>query len=139
MNQVIWRYSSNPVPYLEAIKFMEKRVSQIHLGTEKQMLWALEHLPLYTKGTSAKDSDLLDLKRFPVFNSGRGGEFTYHGPKQRVLYIMLDLKKWKKDIRAYISALEDVIIETLKYFNIKGERRDGRIGIWVKTNNTEKK
>ncbi|MHA1538990.1 MAG: lipoyl(octanoyl) transferase LipB [Alphaproteobacteria bacterium] len=139
LNTALWRSSSQPVPYLDAIQFMEERVAAISAGTAEQMLWALEHPSLYTKGTSAKDGDLLVADRFPVFEAGRGGEFTYHGPGQRVLYVMLDLKKWQKDVRAYVAALEDVVIRTLRHFDVVGERRAGRVGIWVQVGATEKK
>ncbi len=126
--------------YEEAVSAMEARVAAIHEGRAEEMVWLLEHPPLYTGGTSAKDDDLLD-PQFPVFKTGRGGEYTYHGPGQRVAYVMLDLKKrqQKPDIKRYVCDLEQWIINTLDAFDIKGERRDGRVGIWVSTPAGEKK
>lgn len=129
---VEWRISKGFVPYEEALSFMEKRVEQIRAGNAREMVWLLEHPPLYTAGTSAKPADLLDGNRFPVYEAGRGGEYTYHGPGQRVAYVMLDLKQRREDVRAYVSALEEWIIASLASFNIKAERRSGRVGVWVK-------
>ncbi|MGQ9365650.1 lipoyl(octanoyl) transferase LipB [Azospirillum sp. ST 5-10] len=126
-----WRISDEPVPYPEALAFMEERVEAIRAGTAPETVWLLEHPPLYTAGTSARDEDLLDPDRFPVFRTGRGGQFTYHGPGQRVAYVMLDLKRRGGDVRAFVCALEEWLIRTLAAFNIKGERREGRVGIWV--------
>lgn len=126
-----WRISDEPVPYPEAMAAMEERVEAIRAGTAPELVWLLEHPPLYTAGTSARDEDLLDADRFPVYRSGRGGQFTYHGPGQRVAYVMLDLKARGGDIRAYVRDLEEWIIQTLASFTIKGERREGRVGIWV--------
>ncbi len=126
-----WRISDEPVPYPEAMAAMEERVEAIRAGTAPELVWLLEHPPLYTAGTSARDADLLDADRFPVYRSGRGGQFTYHGPGQRVAYVMLDLKARGGDIRAYVRDLEEWIIQTLAAFTIKGERREGRVGIWV--------
>lgn len=132
-----------PLPPVEACRFggladygasvaaMEARVGQIHEGNAPECLWLLEHPPLYTAGTSAKGQDLLDPERFDVFQTGRGGEYTYHGPGQRVAYVMLDLKKRGGDVRGYVRALEGWIIDTLNLFGIRGERREGRVGIWV--------
>ncbi len=128
---VEWRISDAPVPYPEALAAMEARVEAIRAGTAPELVWLLEHPPLYTAGTSARDADLLEPDRFPVYRAGRGGQFTYHGPGQRVAYVMLDLKARGADIRAFVHALEDWLIRTLASFNIKGERRDGRVGIWV--------
>jgi lipoyl(octanoyl) transferase len=129
-----------PISYPDALSFMEERVSGIHKESEGECVWFLEHPPLYTGGTSAKQTDLLN-PQFPVYETGRGGEYTYHGPGQRVAYVMLDLKKRQKtpDIRKYVRDLEEWIILTLKEFDIKGERREGRIGIWVDTLMGEKK
>lgn len=129
-----WKTSEHPVEYPCALKFMEKRVDEIISGKSPEMVWLLEHPPIYTAGTSAKDKDLLDNNGFPVYKTGRGGEYTYHGPGQRVAYVMLDLKKRTKepDLRQYVYNLEQWIIDTLKHFDINGERHDGRIGIWVK-------
>ena len=110
---------------------MEARVAAIRGRTAPELAWLLEHPPLYTAGTSAKDSDLLDGGRFPVYETGRGGEHTYHGPGQRVVYVMLDLKKRELDVRAYVKALEEWIIRSLNRLGVKGERREGRVGIWV--------
>jgi lipoyl(octanoyl) transferase len=109
---------------------MEQRVAAISRGQANELVWLLEHPPIYTAGTSAKDADLLDA-RFPVFRTGRGGQFTYHGPGQRVGYVMLDLKRRRADIRAFVHGLEQWVIATLATFDVKGERRAGRVGIWV--------
>ena len=126
-----WRISDDLVPYDQALVFMEERVAAIRAGTAPECVWLLEHPPLYTAGTSAKPEDLLWADRFPVYHTGRGGQFTYHGPGQRVAYVMLDLKKRGSDIRAYVHDLEEWLIRTLARFTVKGERRDGRVGIWV--------
>jgi lipoyl(octanoyl) transferase len=126
-----WRISDQPVPYPEAVAAMEERVAAIRAGTAPELVWLLEHPPLYTAGTSAKADDLLDHGRFPVFQTGRGGQYTYHGPGQRVAYVMLDLVKRGPDVHRYVTNLEEWIIRTLALFNIKGERRCGRVGIWV--------
>jgi len=110
---------------------MEARAAAIAEGRAGELVWLLEHPPLYTAGVSAKDADLLDAGRFPVFRSARGGQFTYHGPGQRVAYVMLDLTKRAKDVRAFVGALEAWIIETLAAFNVRGEARAGRVGVWV--------
>ena len=121
----------------DALEFMNSRADAIRAGETEECVWLLEHPPLYTAGTSAKDSDLLDA-RFPVFEAGRGGEYTYHGPGQRVAYVMLDLKKRqnnKPDVKKYVWQLEEWIIQTLAEFDVKGERRCGRVGIWVDRGN----
>ncbi|WP_026481589.1 lipoyl(octanoyl) transferase LipB [Ahrensia sp. 13_GOM-1096m] len=128
---VEWRVADGLTPYDEAVAFMEQRVGEIRDGTAPELVWLVEHPPLYTAGTSAKDEDLVDANRFPVFATGRGGEHTYHGPGQRVAYVMLDLKRRRPDVRAFVSALEAWIIGTLDSFNIKGERREDRVGVWV--------
>jgi lipoyl(octanoyl) transferase len=128
--QVEWITSSGLVPYPEALAEMEARSAAIAESKAGELVWLLEHPPIYTAGTSAKDSDLLDA-RFPVYRTGRGGQFTYHGPGQRVGYVMLDLKRRKPDVRAYVHDLEQWLIETLKELGVKGERRKGRVGIWV--------
>ena len=128
---VEWRISDRPVAYLDAVAEMEGRVAAIRAGTAPELVWLLEHPPLYTAGTSADPADLVDPDRFPVFQTGRGGQYTYHGPGQRVAYVMLDLKRRGPDVRAYVHHLEDWLIRTLARFAIKGERRDGRVGIWV--------
>jgi lipoyl(octanoyl) transferase len=127
---VEWRISEAPVPYLEAVAAMEARVADIAAGRAPELVWLLEHPPLYTSGTSGKPSDLLD-PRFPMFASGRGGQLTYHGPGQRVAYVMLDLKQRRPDVRTYVACLEEWIIRTLAAFNVRGERREDRVGVWV--------
>jgi lipoyl(octanoyl) transferase len=127
---VEWRVSDTPIPYLDAVAEMEARAAAIADGTAPELVWLLEHPPLYTSGTSGKSDDLLDA-RYPVFETGRGGQVTYHGPGQRVAYVMLDLKARRPDVRAYVAALEDLIIRTLDAFNVKGERREDRVGVWV--------
>src|SRR4051812_32485804 len=127
---VEWRVSDAPIPYPDAVAEMEARAAAIADGTAPELVWLLEHPPLYTSGTSGKTDDLLDA-RYPVFETGRGGQVTYHGPGQRVAYVMLDLKARRPDVRAYVAALEDLIIRTLDAFNVKGERREDRVGVWV--------
>src|SRR4051812_23293205 len=119
---VEWRVSDAPVAYLDAVTAMEERVAAIAAGRASEQVWLLEHPPLYTGGTSARPEDLREA-RFPVFQSGRGGQFTYHGPGQRVAYVMLDLKRRKPDVRAYVANLEEWIVRTLDDFNVRGERR----------------
>ncbi len=126
-----WRVSPDLIPYEEAITLMEERVDGISNGSAEEMVWLLEHPPLYTAGSSAKKGDLLDTKTLPVYETGRGGQYTYHGPGQRVAYIMSDLTKRNRDVRAFVTALEQWIIDTLGVFGIVGERRCGRVGIWV--------
>ena len=128
---VEWAISDALVPYQQALTEMEARAAQIARGEAPERVWLLEHPPLYTSGTSAKPGDLLDA-RFPVFETGRGGQFTYHGPGQRVGYVMLDLKRRRQDVRAFVAALEAWIIETLAAFNVKGERREDRVGVWTR-------
>ena len=127
-----WRISDAPVPYEEAVREMEERAAAIAEGTAPELVWLLEHPPLYTAGTSADARDLIDPTRFPVFKTGRGGQFTYHGPGQRVAYVMLDLKRRKPDVRSYVQDLERWLIATLAEFNVKGELREGRVGVWVR-------
>jgi len=126
-----WKISDSPVEYETAVAEMEARVAAIRALEAPEAVWLLEHPPLYTAGTSARDADLLEPDRFPVHRTGRGGQFTYHGPGQRVAYVMLDLKLRGGDVRAFVRDLEAWVIETLAAFNIKGERRSDRIGIWV--------
>lgn len=128
---VEWRISNSPVDYLDAVAAMEARAAGIADGTAGELVWLLEHPPLYTSGTSGKEGDLL-APRFPLFATGRGGQVTYHGPGQRVAYVMLDLKRRRPDVRAYVAALEEWIIRTLAAFNVRGERREDRVGVWVK-------
>lgn len=127
-----WRISDQPVPYEEALAFMEERVAAIRAGTAAECVWLLEHPPLFTAGTSAKPEDLLWHDRFPVYHTGRGGQFTYHGPGQRVAYVMLDLTRRRRDARAYVCGLESWLISTLSDFGVVGERREARVGVWVK-------
>ncbi|MBB4954120.1 lipoyl(octanoyl) transferase [Agrobacterium vitis] len=129
---VRWRIAERPVPYEEALATMEQEVAAIANGEADELVWLLEHPPLYTAGTSADPKDLIDTQRFPVFSTGRGGEYTYHGPGQRIAYVMLDLKRRRQDVRAYVAALEDVVIRTLEMMNIRGERREDRVGVWVR-------
>jgi len=131
----VWFVSDAPVPYPEAVAAMEARVAAIHAGTAPECVWLLEHPPLYTAGTSAQTADLLAPARFPVYRSGRGGQYTYHGPGQRVGYAMLDLKRRGADLRSYVHDLESWVIAALARFNLRGERRAGRVGIWVVRNN----
>ena len=126
-----WRISDSLVDYETASREMETRVAAIHGGTAPEQVWLLEHPPLYTAGTSARDEDLIDAAGLPVYRTGRGGQFTYHGPGQRVGYVMLDLKRHGGDIRRYVHDLEEWLIRTLARFQVKGERREGRVGIWV--------
>ena len=130
-NDVEWRISDSPVDYLEAVSAMEARAADIAAQTAPELVWLLEHPPLYTSGTSGKAGDLLEA-RFPLFTTGRGGQVTYHGPGQRVAYVMLDLKRRRPDVRAYVAALEEWIIRTLAAFNVRGERREDRVGVWVR-------
>ncbi len=127
-----WRRSPELVDYEAAVAEMERRVAQIRDGTVREMVWLLEHPPLYTAGTSAKAADLLLPERLPVFTSGRGGEYTYHGPGQRLAYVMLDLKARGGDVRAHVQGLEQWIIDTLLEFGLSGERRPSRVGVWLR-------
>ena len=128
---VEWRVSDTPVPYDVALAAMDQRVASISAGTAPEMIWLLEHPALYTAGTSAKPEELIEA-RFPVHKVGRGGQFTYHGPGQRVAYVMLDLNRRKPDVRAFVATLEEWVIRTLSAFNVRGERREDRIGVWVR-------
>jgi len=118
------------LPYPEAVSFMEERADAIAAGCANELVWLVEHPPIYTAGTSANPADLIEA-RFPVFKTGRGGQFTYHGPGQRVAYLMLNLKRRKPDVRAFVRDLEEWLIRTLGAFGVKGERRTDRVGIWV--------
>ena len=128
---VEWRVSDGLIPYPEAVSYMENRARAIATGDAQEQIWLLEHPPLYSAGTSAKASDLVDPNRFDVFESGRGGQYTYHGPGQRVGYVMLDLRKRSRDVAAFIRGLEQWIIDTLAEFDVTAERRCGRVGVWV--------
>jgi len=125
-----WRVAGGLTPYPDAVAFMEARAAAISEEKAPELVWLVEHPAIYTAGTSAKADDLLDA-RFPVFKTGRGGQYTYHGPGQRVGYVMLNLKRRTADVRAFVHDLEDWLIGTLAQFNVKGERREGRVGIWV--------
>lgn len=129
---VAWAVSRGQVGYLEAVSLMEARADKIARGEADELVWLLEHPPIYTAGSSARPEDLLASTRFPVFATGRGGKFTYHGPGQRVIYVMLDVKRRSGDVRAFVAALEDWIITALAELGVTGERRPGRIGIWVR-------
>jgi lipoyl(octanoyl) transferase len=131
MNEIEWRIDDAPVPYADALAEMEARAAAIRDGGAPELVWLLEHPPLYTAGTSARPEDLLEPDRFPVHRTGRGGEYTYHGPGQRVAYVMLDLKRRNPDIRCYVRNLEEWLMRALAGFNVRGERREGRVGIWV--------
>ena len=139
MNGLEWLASGGPVDYGDAVAFMERRVADIRAGLAPEAVWLLEHPSLYTAGTSAGDGELLDPGRFPVFRTGRGGRYTYHGPGQRVAYVMVDLTRRSNDLRAFVGDLEAWLIATLARFGVRGERRQGRVGIWVAGGGTEKK
>jgi len=126
-----WAVSTGYVDYPAAVEAMEARAAAIAEGAAGELVWLLEHPPLYTAGVSAKPADLLQPDRFPVFQTGRGGQFTYHGPGQRVAYVMLDLTKRRRDVRAFVAALEAWVIGALDHFNVTGELREGRVGVWV--------
>jgi lipoyl(octanoyl) transferase len=128
---VAWRIAPAPVAYAEALAVMEARAAAIAAGEADELVWLLEHPPLYTSGTSARPEHLVNA-RFPVFAAGRGGQFTYHGPGQRVAYVMLDLKRRGGDVRRFVASLEEWLIRTLAAFNIRGERREDRVGVWVR-------
>ncbi len=139
-----WRIADGLTPYPDAVAFMQDRVAAIRAGTASELVWLVEHPPLYTAGTSARPEQLTDPGRFPNFDAGRGGQWTYHGPGQRVAYVMLDLTRPHgtvpaRDVRCYVNGLEEWLIRALARFNVRGERRQGRIGIWVATQGTEAK
>jgi len=127
-----WMISDQLVDYQQAVQFMEQRVHDISVGKAPETVWLVEHPALYTAGTSADISELVDADRFPVYKTGRGGRYTYHGPGQRVAYVMMDLSRRGRDVRRYVADLENWVIETLASFTIIGERREGRVGIWVR-------
>ena len=135
---LVWDHAMDPVDYPSAVDHMETYIAQLQKNEVPEKIWLLEHPPLYTAGSSANSQDLLS-NTLPVFMTGRGGQYTYHGPGQRVAYVMIDLSRRQKDVRAYVCALEQWIIDTLATFGIKGERRAGRIGIWVETLGREEK
>jgi lipoyl(octanoyl) transferase len=126
-----WRTAPGLLPYDDAVAAMEERVAAIRAGAAPELVWLIEHPPLYTAGTSASEADLIDSMGFPVYRTGRGGQFTYHGPGQRVVYVMLDLKQRGEDVRAYVADLESWVIRALARFGVSAERRPGRIGLWV--------
>jgi lipoyl(octanoyl) transferase len=128
---VEWRVSTPPISYADAVAAMEDRVAAIRAGTAPELVWLLEHPALYTAGTSARDEELLDPLRLPVHRTGRGGRWTYHGPGQRVAYVMLDLARRGEDIHCYVHHLEEWLTRALAQLGIAGERREGRVGIWV--------
>ena len=127
-----WRISDVPVDYSDAVARMEARVAAIVAGEAPELVWLVEHPPLYTAGTSADDAELVDPARFPTHRTGRGGRWTYHGPGQRIAYVMLDLSKRGRDVRRFVQDLEDWVIRTLADFTVDGEIRDGRVGVWVR-------
>ena len=129
---VEWRVSHELVDYQVALAAMNERQEAISQGKARELVWLLEHPPIYTAGTSAKEADLLDAS-FPVYQTGRGGQYTYHGPGQRIAYVMLDLNKRKRDVRAYILALENWLVSSLAHFGISAEVREGRVGLWVQS------
>ncbi|MBN8544423.1 MAG: lipoyl(octanoyl) transferase LipB [Alphaproteobacteria bacterium] len=136
-----WKISHQAVAYPDAMQEMERRVQQVQRGDKEELVWLLEHPPLYTAGTSAKSKDLLQGAKgaFPVYETGRGGQYTYHGPGQRIAYMVMDLNKRNPDLRAYVKDLEKLIIDCLKHFDINGFTRDDRIGVWVKNGASEAK
>lgn len=138
MPAVEWKVSDEPVPYPDAVSMMETRVAFIAAGAAQEQAWLLEHPSIYTAGTSAREADLVDA-RFPVYRTGRGGQYTYHGPGQRIGYVMLDLKRRRPDVRAFVHDLEQWLIDALAMFDVKGERREGRVGIWVQRGTREDK
>ena len=131
IDDIEWRTSDAPVPYEQSLAFMEARAAAIREGTERECVWLLEHPPLFTAGTSADPAELFNPMAFPVYDAGRGGRYTYHGPGQRVGYVMLDLEKRGKDIRRFVNRLEGWMIDTLAEFDVAAHRAPGRIGIWV--------
>ena len=129
---VEWQVTTGLTPYEDAVAFMEARVAAIAAGEAGELVWLVEHPSLYTAGTSATAQDLVMPDRFPVFRTGRGGQYTYHGPGQRVAYVMLDLARRGQDVRAFVAGLEDWLIAALDQFNVRGERREDRVGVWVR-------
>lgn len=134
-----WQINKVPVDYDAAVAEMERRVALIRDGAAPELVWLLEHPPLYTAGTSARPEDLLDPQHLPVHHTGRGGRYTYHGPGQRIAYVMLDLARRDRDVRCHVHRLEEWMIRTLARFDVHGERRDGRVGIWVRSGEAEEK
>jgi lipoyl(octanoyl) transferase len=136
---VRWETTDSLVPYPDAVARMESEVASIAKGTAPELVWLLQHPPLYTAGTSANSRDLVKPDRFPVFETGRGGQYTYHGPGQRVAYVMLDLRQRGNDVRAFVASLEEWIIRTLILLGVQGERREDRVGVWVQHKGHENK
>ncbi len=139
MHEIEWKISDTPIPYEEALAEMEHRAAAIRGGSAPELVWLLEHPPLYTAGTSAKREDLVDPEKFPVYDAGRGGQYTYHGPGQRIAYVLLDLKKRGSDIRAFVQDMEAWVIDVLAQYQIKGEIREGRVGVWIQNGSREDK
>ncbi|WP_169546143.1 lipoyl(octanoyl) transferase LipB [Sneathiella aquimaris] len=139
MHEIEWKISDGLVSYETALQEMETRVAAIRAGTAPELIWLLEHPPLYTAGTSADEEDLVAPDKFPVYDAGRGGQYTYHGPGQRVAYVMLDLKKRESDIRKFVEDMENWVIDVLAQYQIKGEKRNGRVGVWVARGTKEDK
>jgi len=135
METIEWKVSNTPVPYPESVEFMTKTVQSIISGTGRELVWLLEHPDIYTRGSSARANELKYQPVAPIFSTGRGGRYTYHGPGQRVVYLMMDLRTRGKDIKKYVYNLESLLINTIAEFGIKGERRHGRIGVWVSQGN----
>ena len=131
LGDIDWKISAGLTPYAEALEAMEQRAAAVRAGEARELVWLLEHPPLFTAGTSADPAELSNPLGFPVFEAGRGGRYTYHGPGQRVVYLMLDLKRRRPDVRAYVANLEQLAIRTLAAFNLRGERREDRVGVWV--------
>lgn len=131
----LWIHEPGLIDYQEALEFMENQVHSIRQKKAQEIIWCVEHPPIFTAGTSSKAEHLLDTFGFPVYQTGRGGQYTYHGPGQLVVYVMLDLEKRKKDIRLYINTLEKWVIKTLSHFNVEAEQKEGRVGLWVKGEN----
>jgi lipoyl(octanoyl) transferase len=136
---VRWEVATGLVDYPQAVTRMESEVQQINQNAASELVWLVEHQPLYTAGTSAREIDLVAPDKFPVFTASRGGQYTYHGPGQRIAYVMLDLRKRGSDVRAFVSGLEQWLINTIKFFGIEGERRENRVGVWVKRGTREDK
>lgn len=135
METIEWKVSNTPVPYPESVEFMTKTVQSIISGTGRELVWLLEHPDIYTRGSSARANELKYQPMAPIYSTGRGGRYTYHGPGQRVVYLMMDLRTRGRDIRKYVYNLESLLINTIGEFGIKGERRHGRIGVWVSQGN----
>jgi len=136
---VAWETAPREIAYDDAVARMDQEVSAIARGEAPERVWLIEHPPLYTAGTSARDEDLVAPGRFPVFRTGRGGQYTYHGPGQRVAYVMLDLRQRGQDVRAFVAGLEQWLIDTLAHFGVTGERREDRVGVWVRRGDREDK